>query len=874
MADQTIVTDGQYDWSKGMDSSRSALISDPKCVNLAVNTTFRGGRAKTRPGFQQIFLTDDPDYPGSLDLFATGKVTNGATGVVTKTGNYFQGSFFYVNKTDPGKSCLIAVSGGYVFRIAPALGYVARLDIDYNPGNTLIPSTFEVPTPPIYISGFRVDATKEVYFCQAEKYLIMQNGVDRPWVWDGDGLFQTGVGINYLDSTAINMRTASMPIGTHMAYGQGRLFIASPTKDSFQAGDIVFGGSTEEIPISQSIQGPYAFISTSPSQHGFQTGDVVSISGHSSTPNINGTWRVLGTNQTGFTISAGLTNGGVGGQVVKSNEGDESDLLRFTETRYLNEGGFLQIPSSMGSIRGMAFQPMGDTATGQGDLLVFGEQGVASFAVSTPRDQWKATPGFQRVALSNIGLVSSRTLVPINNDLFFRSLDGLRAYRNARAQQDGYNITPLSVELDAILDFDTEGLLSASSAVYFDNRLLFTVSPRENFYNIESEIIKYRPISFQGIGVLDFNSMGVAGDKSPAIFDGVWTGLEVLQLVTGVTNRLPRCFIFSYDTESNSNQLWENYPWALFDYPLGVSQRKIAAAVNTRGFDFQLPWNLKKLERGDMWIGELSGDTSVNVYYRPDENPCWFPWHSFSTCSETETCISALADVTAISGFQAARASGRTVERAGEWKLTFKNQVPFRIRIANTTGAQLGELTPFGYLHPLSEIYTDVIEWPLSTAKISSALQMALWKDFANTSSVNSGTYYAIIPAVVELSPQEYVIAFYRVNVTFTKTSTTWNVSIPSGTVIQANSVLAVEGPRVIAATPECGVYKPVNVKDQYRNQIRLPTPSNSCVTSTGTIARVGHSFQFRFEWEGQFALTKIMFHASRLVEPVGGNCT
>ena len=61
---------------------------------------------------------------------------------------------------------------------------------------------------------------------------------------------------------------------------------------------------------------------------------------------------------------------------------------------------------------------------------------------------------------------------------------------------------------------------------------------------------------------------------------------------------------------------------------------------------------------------------------------------------------------------------------------------------------------------------------------------MALWKDFANTASVNPGTYYALIPSVVELTPQEYVIAFYRVNLTFTKTSNTWNISIPSGTVI------------------------------------------------------------------------------------------
>ena len=115
-----ILYDGQYDWRRGMDSSLAPLVSDPTSVRLGINVTFRGGRAKTRPGFQQIFLTDDPDYPGSLALYSTGRNSSNV-----KTGNYFQGAFFYVNKTDPTKSCLIACSGGYVFRIRPVEGFVA-----------------------------------------------------------------------------------------------------------------------------------------------------------------------------------------------------------------------------------------------------------------------------------------------------------------------------------------------------------------------------------------------------------------------------------------------------------------------------------------------------------------------------------------------------------------------------------------------------------------------------------------------------------------------------------------------------------------------------------------------------------------------------
>jgi len=864
MADNLIINDGQYDWSGGMDSSRSPLNSNKNTVRVGINVTMRGGRAKTRPGFQQVFLTDDPDYPGSLALFSSGKNSSGV-----KTGNYFQGAYFYVNKSNPDLSCIIAVAGGYVFRISPVQGFVSRLNINFNPGSTRY--TGLISNPPFYLDNlFRVDATKKVYFCQAEKYLIMQNGVDRPWVWNGDSLFQTGVGSNQNDPTAENILSYTMPIGTYMAYGQGRLFVASPTKDSFQAGDIVFGGSSNQTAIVQSFQGPYGQISTT-TTHGFVAGDVVSISGHSSTPNINGTWRVVAASGTTFTISTPITNVGVGGFVVKAQEGQESDLLRFTETQYLNEGGFLQIPSQMGSIRGLSFMPTGDTSTGQGELLVFGESGVSSFAVSVPRDLWKSTPGFQRVALSGIGLTSDRTVVAINNDLFFRSLDGIRTYRNARAQQDGYNVTPISTEMDIIMDYDTESLLSAGSAVYHDNRLLYTVSPRENLENIESEVIKTRPISFQGIGVLDFNSLGTSGEKQPAIFDGVWTGLEVLQLLTGITNRLPRCFIFSYDNISNSNTLWENYPWALFDYPLGQSAKKIQAAVETRGYDFNSPWNLKKLERGDMWIGELSGDTKVNVYYRPDENPCWFPWHSFNTCSELESCITSVANVSATQGFETVKASGKTVERANTWRINFKDQKDFYIRLSNTTGSRVGNLATSAversYLNTLSERNTSILSWPVTAQDIADVLTTALW---TGTTLPATGTYpwlYAAVGLVDAAVPTDFYVQFILGNVSY-------NASTGVVTILNTGtSYVALEAPVVIPSASECGFYKPVNIKDQYRSQLRLPTPDNSCVTSTGTLARVGHSFQFRYEWEGQFALNKIMFHASKLVEPVGGNC-
>lgn len=789
-----ILRDGQFDWRGGMNSSVVPVLSDPSSVRLGINVTFRGGRAKTRPGNQQIFLTDDPDSPGSLSLYATGKDSNNV-----KTGNFFQGAFFYVNKTDPTKSCLIACSGGYVFKIRPVEGFVTRLGVsEYRVNGADAP--------------FRWDATRRVFFCQAEKFLVIQNGLDAPLVFDGEILHQRGVG-----SVTTLGAVMSVPTGTFMTYGQGRLFVVNSNKDSFLAGDIVFGGSSTQTQISTSTVGATTQITTA-SNHALTTGDIVSITGHSSSPDINGTWTVTRLSDTIFTIPVGISSAGRGGNVQRANSGLDTDLLRFTETTYLNEGGSFQLPSQMGSIRGMIFQPISDTATGQGDLLVFGEKGASSFSVANPRDTWKNLSGFQRVTLDNIGLVSDRSLVSINNDILFRSLDGLRSYRHARAQAEGFNQTPISTEMDTILDYDTEGLLGESSFVYFDNRLLFTVSPRENYANIETEPIPLRPVSFQGIGVLDFNSSGQGTQNNRSIvYDGVWTGIDTLQLVTGVTRRLPRCFIFAYDTDANANMLWENYPWALFDFPLGVSQKKIQCAIETRAYDFKTPYNLKKLDRGDLWISELSGETMINCYWRPDENPCWFNWHTFNTAAEVETCITGIASTYAVAGISVVAFSGKTQELATTWKMVFTDpSTDFYIRQGNTR-------TSFQEKNTINQVWATT-----SAATLTSAMQAALMPVTTITRSGN-----------------DFLISFSE----------------------------AVEAPVAIPSPSVCTLYQPANVRDQYRSQIRLPTPSNECVTSTNSLARTGHSFQFRFEWEGQFAISRVMFVASKLVENVGGSC-
>jgi len=828
------VFDGQLDWTGGMDGSVVPALAAKNVVTASVNCTFRGGRPKTRPGYVQAFLLDDPEAQpqddgnpaSSRTMFQSGTDYSGE-----KSGNLFQGAFLYNNKKDTFKNYIIAVCSGRVFKIDPITGFVQRLKYQTEDGK----------------KDLRIDAIRKCYFAQSERYLVIQNGLDRPLVFDGEFLHQSGTG----GANTIGEISSSMPIGTLMAYGQGRLFVTSPDRTTFYAGDIVFGGSTNQTSIVSSSVGGTTSITTD-GEHSFSTGDVVTISGHSCTPDINGTWRLTVLNSTSFSIPTGVSTAGKGGFVIRANQGADTDLLRFTETTYLNEGGSFQFPSEMGRITGMLFQPISDTATGQGDLLVFGESGVVSFGVATPRSNWKDTPGFQRITLSRIGSVCDKFLIPINNDIYFRGSDGVRSYRNARADQASTGETPFSTPVDSFLDYDTEYMYEAASAVYFDNRLIFTVGPTENYKNISDNPIKSLPISHRGFGVFDFNSMSKPDTEFTPIWDGLWTGLNTTQIIAGNINRTPRCFAFVLNPNTLENELWELYPWAMYDYTLTSSGDRIQSAVETRGYDFESPWSLKKLVRADLWISGFEGTTSVNFLYRPDGASCWTPWHSFEICAQNQSCfddnVTALPDTS--SSYEVVsqplvtflQSSGRSVTRARKWTMTFvATEMPkyFYLRIPDTIG---DAKEPFGITGTTNQIFKDRYTTLLDfeNANLASNLQAALRVAGFNSCKVERSN----------LDPNVFNIDFVSY-------------------LVEKPDVV----PGYLTSGGSCGDFAPTDNKTQFRSQIRLPNPPDVCSANTGQLTKVAHTFQFRIEFQGVLGLARLLVHAEKVVEQKGGDC-
>lgn len=602
---------------RGMDGSKDPILVPEGAAYYAQNVTFRGGSGpKTRPGFLYKSLS--------------------GTGATTlKDGKLFQGWCVYNSPLAGVDDAILMAIDGNILKIIPK-------------GD----SSFEVQNLSS-TNNYKMDPSRPVYFCQASRFVVIQDGTSDPLVFVGNESPQLKKAKDYI---TVRGRVKSIPIGTHMAYGQGRLFVAvkeeSNKPSAIHAGDISFGGSTDMLDIvsSTSIESGTKQVFTVAS-HNFNVGDYVTIQAHTTLNPIDGTYEILAVDatKTTFTVYTEAGSSGTGGYVSKFNAGTDKDILHFSEHEFINEGGALIIPAELGAIRSLTFLPVQDTAAGQGDLVAFCERGAATFAVSLDRTKWKETQGFQRILFLNVGMVGD-SVCPVNGDLYFRSMDGngIRSYRNARAEFAGAGQTPLSSEIDPILTRDTEFLLEKDvqlqagqqflsvgvSLTSFDNRLLMTCLPKVQ----TSEVGAGQPYftKFTGIAALDFKTVSGMG-KSASSYEGVWTGIDALSLISGTFNGVRRAFAMCY--HNSDHELWEISKEGEAD--IGKNGKSnIVCSITTKNWDFTDPMMLKRLLRCDLWFDSISGGPTsaldISLYYRPDSSPKYIPWTTWQKCFTTQ----------------------------------------------------------------------------------------------------------------------------------------------------------------------------------------------------------------------------------------------
>lgn len=490
--------DGCVSLEGGVDSGRSPSIIAANQAAWAVNVTFRGGWAVNRPGFKQQTLV----FNGATDAASDALRASFEDGL-------FQGAG--VLNTATGQTYVCVSISGSLYRIKVS-GSNEVDDVSGTDTNS--------PVLPL------------AWFCQAEDVLVIQDGQSKPWLYDG--------------ATIRRAADEEVPVGTAMAYGIGRLWVARGNQ--YFGGDLVYSDPA----------------------YGRRT------------------------------------------------------VLRFTENTFLNEGGAFSVPSNLGDITALSFVAKPDTAQGLGSLLVFTKGAILEFDAPVDRDVWKALDQpLQKFALLGFGATSQNGVVAVNGDLFFRAQDGIRSFYFARRDFGGWGNTPISNEVERVQQHDDPRLLGRSSSVNFDNRMLMTIQPQ----------LHAQGVYHNGLAVLDFDLVSGMRDKQPPAWEGVWTGIRVLQVLTATVNHVQRCYAFVLGA-GDKIELWELTKNGRFDN----EDTRIASMVEFRSMNCQGPFVPKRLESGDLALDSIAGTVDFTVRWRPDLHPCWQEWHTWKDCAEYQFC--------------------------------------------------------------------------------------------------------------------------------------------------------------------------------------------------------------------------------------------
>ncbi len=310
-------------------------------------------------------------------------------------------------------------------------------------------------------------------------------------------------------------------------------------------------------------------------------------------------------------------------------------ILKTNENLSILGGAAFAIPINAGPLNAMFSVAIPDTSLGQGPLQIGTSKGV--FGVNLPLDStlWTTLQQpTQVVSLPSKGPRSQNGVVQINADAWYRAQDGLRSFTVARRDFNTWVQTALSFEMEKILPKDTKSLLDFNSAVDFENRFITTCSP----YRVED-----RGIAHRGLVAIDFNNISSLTTRSQPDYDGLWTGLSILQILTGTFDGEDRCFIFALDA-NNEICLYEMLTdeASNFDFN-GTEDVRIESWLESNALfgREELPEQIrllqKKISTADLFLEKMSGTIDFVVQYRSDQFPNWTDWKTFSLC--VQSCI-------------------------------------------------------------------------------------------------------------------------------------------------------------------------------------------------------------------------------------------
>ena len=384
--------------------------------------------------------------------------------------------------------------------------------------------------------------------------------------------------------------------------------------------------------------------------------DVFLVTGSTATGSSTGYWAIF-TNQTGTagsTISSGtpiyslpqlpvgtigaygrgrnwmaLPDGVsyVGGDLVGSSSGTTTHnyadaVLYVSQNLFLANGTTFKIPGSGESIAAMQFVAALDVSLGQGPLQVFTNDTVFSCDTPTDASTWASmTNPILTESLIGSGGVGDDSVTQSNADLLFRRPDGgVQSLLLARLDYNQWGNTPVSREIVRLIESDDPLLLKYCSMLVFNNRLLMSCNPENST----------RGVYHTSLGVLNFDSITSLQGKDPSIWEGQWTGLNIMKIVQGVFGGVQRCFALCLSDDLVSIEVHE----ILLDTAATVDDA--STQVNWSIESATIKWQMqsdkhdyKRLLDGEVYVDQITpSGVTVTAYYKTDQNSAWTIWSS------------------------------------------------------------------------------------------------------------------------------------------------------------------------------------------------------------------------------------------------------
>lgn len=337
---------------------------------------------------------------------------------------------------------------------------------------------------------------------------------------------------------------------------------------------------------------------------------------------VNGMGRNWFSGVDGKTFYASDISGGSSG--TAANDFRDA-ILSITENAFLNGGGFFTVPGAIGAITAMRFVSNLDQSLGQGPLQVFTRFSAFSCQAPVDRTQWQNLNNpILTESIKGYGATGQDSTINVNSDLLFRSPIGFSSQILARRDFDTWGNVPISTEVSKVTDADDQTLLNFGSAINFDNRVYFTANP----------IRIDRGVIHKVIVPLNLDPVSSLRGKAPSIYDSErWTGLNVLKLITGSFENRERAFAITWNAVDSQVELYEILPsndTSIMDNDITRVVWKFGTASLFRDSERVF----KRLVDGEIFVDDLEGQVDFQVWWRPDQYPCFQPWLAWSECQK------------------------------------------------------------------------------------------------------------------------------------------------------------------------------------------------------------------------------------------------